>query len=243
MTGFWSAGLAGSAIPDSAILQYFANTYTGGDTTWVDDNSVADMTLTGGETSATLSDGNDSVAFNGTDDHGLIPLPQSLEDTSLTSHTFEITIQTTTTENFIKICGARNTDSNQEFAIWFNLDGSGNSNESHTAVDIRDDTGSLWRFGTDSQISPDLNDGNRHDITYRINDAGNNSADIIIDGTSVSLETSSTNSLTDFTSWDVEFAIGASNGGGSIGSYAEVDIGAIRWHNEAITEQTIDSYP
>jgi hypothetical protein len=224
------------------VLQYTGSIYSDGSTTWTDDNNVADMTLTGDENASTLSDGVASVKFNGTDDHGLITLPQSLEGSSLNAHTFEIAIQTTTTENFIQICGGRNTDSNQEFAVWFNLDGAGNSNGGHTAVDIRDDTGVLWRFGTDSQTSPNLNDGNRHDITYRINDAGNNSADIIIDGNSVSLETSSANSLTNFTSWDVDFAVGASNGGGSIGSYAAVNIGAIRWHDQATTEQTIDQY-
>jgi len=83
------------AIPDSVELQYFATNVTGGDTTWPDDNGVADMTLTGNKTDATLSDGGEALAFDGSTDFGSVTLPSTLEASSLNAFYIEFSTEYT----------------------------------------------------------------------------------------------------------------------------------------------------
>jgi len=114
-----SVDVSDGAIPDSVVVQHFATTLAQGETTWEDDatdDGSQDVSLTGDLQASTLSDGSESIVGDGTDDHGLVTLPSSLEGASLQSFSVEFALQTTSTAT-IRPAGIRNNDGNQPLTM------------------------------------------------------------------------------------------------------------------------------
>lgn len=230
---------AASAIPDSVVMQYFATTWSQGDGTWIDDNGVADMSIIGDMQDGTLSDGAESIHADGTDDHGEITLPSQFEGSGLTAFSVEAALETTTTDAS-NLIGLRESGANQFLEIWINRDGGLNINEGFIAMRLTDSNGNSLRFGPSN--NPNINDGSRHDISFIIHDSTANDAEIIIDGTSVSLTFSSTGGPSSFTTWGSPMQVWARNLDGSISNYLDAKQGAMRWHDQGISDQTIGDY-
>lgn len=238
--GEWVPILDVSAIPDSVVLQYYATTWSQVDGTWVDDAGTADMSITGDPQATTLSDGSESVTADGVDDYGTITLPAALSGSSLQDFSVEFAVEYSTS-NEAELCGSLNANGNQWLRIRLNTDESASTDAGNFHVILADDDGDRLRFSPAS--NPGLNDGSRHDLSIVINDASANDASVIIDGSSVSVTYNEQQAPNNFVSWDQSMAIWAENNNGSIRDYVEAAVGAIRWHDEAITSQTISDYP
>ena len=225
-------------IPDSVVMQYYASTWSESDSVWIDDAAVSDINLEGSHTSATLSDGSDSINGDGTNDYGTATLPSEFQGGSLNEFSVEVVVEYTDDDvgNYL---GLRNDDSDQTFRIVTNIDATTNLDEGNFAVLFGDDSDNRLYF--DANVDS-LNDGVRHNISIIINDAANNDADIIIDGESQNVNFVDTENPQNFTSWDRDCAFWARNDGGTIDEIFDGEIGAIRWHDEAIESQTIDEY-
>jgi len=232
---------AWTAIPDSVILQYFATTWTQGNTTWQDGAGTAEnISLSGGPTASTLSDGSESISFDGVDDYGLVTLPSELSGGSLNAFSLEFAVEYLHgNEGRVGI-----SDGTQEFRLQLNSDENFNSKDGKLNIRLVGDAGDAITFAPTN--NPGLNDGNRHDVSIIINDASNNDVGLIIDGSSVGVTLSSSytdGGITSFKSWTRDWAWGSYNSDGSLSDYSEMDTGAIRWHDQAITSQTIGDYP
>jgi len=225
-------------IPDSGVLQYFATTWTQGDATWTDDTNTANQSLSGNPQSGTLSDGADYVGFDGSDDYGQITLPTDLEGSSLQQCSFEIAFETTTTETISNIMGVE--QSGMEWFVEINRDSSFSFDSGQIYTYLRDSDTNL--LASEPSTSLNLNDGDRHDLTISY-DGPNNEISYIVDGTGYSSTYSSTDSPDNFTTWNQDMAIAANNNNGSFSRNADIDIGAIRFHDEFLTSQTISDYP
>lgn len=226
-----------SSIPDSLLMQYFGTSVSGGSLSWPDDNNVEDMTLTGDESDSTLSDGSDALNFDGDNDHGLIDLPAALEGSSLQEWSVEFSIQTTDSgEN--DLIGTRNSG-DQLLLVRMNSDEDFDPDEGNFVFTLRTSDG---RIDVSPTTNPSLNDGTRQDISLIINDSTQNDIDIIINGESVDLTFERATNPSDFGPWDEELGIAADNRPEGQFGFLEVDIGAIRWHDEAISGQTISDY-
>jgi len=227
----------GPAFPSSTVLQYFATSWTQGDATWDDITNTANQPLSGNPQSGTLSDGSEYVGFDGNDDYGRITLPSDLEGNSLERCSFEIAFQTTTTSTISNIMGVA--QSGMEWFVEINRNTSFNFDDGQIYTYLRDSDGEL--LGGEPSTSLNLNDGNRHDLTISY-DGPNNEISYIVDGTSYSSTYSSTDNPDNFGTWNQDIAIAADNNGGSFSRETDIDIGAIRFHNEFLTSQTISNY-
>lgn len=237
--GTWyGAHNALDVIPSSVVLQYYGDTYSGGDTTWTDDNGVQNMSLTGGETATTLSDSAEAVGFDGSSDGGGITMPTSLEGASLENSSLEFTVQYSHTDTDC-LFGINN-DGDQLLLIRPNADEGFNSEAGNMYMRIRDANANDLNFAFDTYTG--LNDGNRHDVSIIFNDTTANDVDVIVDGDNKALSFSATGGPNAFTSWDYDMGVARRNSTGSYIQNLACDIGAIRWHNEAITDQTIGDY-
>jgi len=198
------------------------------------------MSFNGGPTAATLSDGADSISGDGTDDHGLITLPNSLEGSSLQSFSIEFAIEHSTSSQSAAVYGARNSDVNQFLSCNLNLDVNANADVGNIRFNLTDDAGDRVTFAPSA--SPNLDDGTRHNVSVIYNDTSTNDVDVIIDGSSVALSFANQQSPSNFAAWDVDMAVWARNLGGSLSFYSDMEIGAMRWHDSAISSQTIGDY-
>lgn len=234
----------GPAIPDSVVMQNYATAWSQGDGTWADgatDDGSQDMTVVGDPQAGTLSDGSESVVWDGTDDHGLVSLPPELEGSSLNAFSIEMAMSWSHSNTIENHFGVRNSGNAQDLFGEINRDEGFNTAAGSFYLYLADQNDNILHVAPAS--NPGLNDGNRHDISIIVNDASNNDVDIIIDGSSVSVSTSNAQSPSNFGSWDSDMAVAARNNGGSIERNAEVDTGAWRWHDEGISQQTIGGYP
>jgi len=227
-------------IPDSVVLQYFATEYSQGDSTWPDDTETAAMSITGDPQDATLSDGSESLNFNGTDDEGLVTLPESLEGGDLNAFAVEFAFETSLADNDFDVVFGLVNDSGQGFRSFFNNDEDGNADGGNADFLLEDPTGNRFRFSFST--NPNLNDGSRHDLTIVIDDASNNNATLILDGSEETVAVGTAGSPSNFEAWDYDMGHAARNNQGSTDRHSDIEIGAIRWHDEAISNQTIDDY-
>jgi hypothetical protein len=235
MSGFLSSGIVNAtAIPDSVVMQYYATTWSQGDATWVDganSDGSQDMSITGDVQANTLSDGSDALGFDGADDYGSTTLPSSLEGSSLNSLSLEFALAWDHT-NTNYVAGLYN--GTQQIMVILNKNGGG-----RIRFRLDDTNGSSYEFDTQTAI----NDGNRHNVSFIINDASANDGKAIVDGSEVSLSTTTSTNPDSFTTWNYDFSWGARNIQGSFQDNTDVDIGAIRFHDSAINNQTISDYP
>ena len=243
--GLKESGLRGSlrnvsvgidAIPDNVVLQYFATNVSGGDATWLDDNGVANMSLTQGETSTTLSDGADALGFDGNSDEGLITLPESLEGDGLKSFAIEFSgaLNHDRTES---ITGHVNDNDGQILQIRFNFDEDFNEDPGNIYLRLDDKDGNRLQFAPSS--NPNLNDGQRHDVSLVINDSDENDVGIIIDGTNVSLSFRDQEGPSNFGPWESDMPISRDDFGVS---NLEWDLGAMRFWDSGIGQQSIGDF-
>lgn len=226
-------------IPDSVEMQYYGTTWSQGDTTWLDEKSNRDMSLTGDFQDATLSDDTEALSSDGTDDHGETTLPSTLEGTALVSFSAELAFEYTSSD-FHRLTGVRNTIGGQWFHISVGADANAGLDSGNMYVTLDDQDGSRLQFGPSS--NPNLNDGIRHNVSVIINDSSQNDVEMIIDGSSVDLTFDTTENPDNFGPWSYNLGTFASNNSGTIENYFDGKIGAIRWHDLAITEQTISDY-
>lgn len=230
--------LTRSAIPDSVVVQNIANTFSQGDGIWVDDateDGSQDMSITGDPQAGTLSDGSESVNFDGVDDYGQFTMPSELEGSGLNAFAVEFAFQHTTTGP-CSIAGIFGANNNLRYEL--NRDHQFNDDPGNILIRLDDQDGNQLRFAPSS--NPGLNDGNRHDLTVSIDDASANSATVIIDGSEVSLSFGSQQSPSNFGAWNNNMRVAARYYSG-VDFYADVDVGAYRWHDSPISEQTIQS--
>jgi len=227
-------------IPGSVVLQYFGDTYQQGSGVWVDDNGNEDMTLSGNPQSTTLSDGSDALLFDGSDDHGLSTLPGSLTGSGFNQFSVEGVLEYTGTrrEAWFGVTDFNNTP------LLFsrtNEDNDFNITSGKLSVLFRDANDNRLVIATTNDEG--LNDGTRHNITIKVNDASSADIEIIIDGTSVPISTNSSqnDNLTSFSSLNFDTAFGARNDAGTITDRFNGKIGAIRWH-DTNSGQTIGSF-
>lgn len=223
-------------IPSSVELQYYGDRFETGDNLWVDDTETVDMNIIGDPQSSQLSDGSESVKFDGSDDYGLITLPSSLEGSSLSSHTIEFAVDFTTTSDST-LLGFRNS-SDQRIKIEPNRNGSYNNDPGNLLFTFEDNSNNvdIFDIGTSN-----LDDGNRHDLTFIVNDSTVSDYTVIVDGNTQSLSFTSTGGPSSFESWDYDVGVSAFNNG-SISSISPINFGAIRWHSTNISDQTISNY-
>lgn len=232
-------------LADSIVLQYFATTWSQGDATWPDDNGIQDMSVNGDPQATTLSDGSDGIAWDGVDDWGQITFPSSLEGASLEQSAVEFSLQWSHSNTIEVLMGANNdtSSSTQLVTIELNRDQAFNTAAGNFYARILDQDGNGVHFAPSS--NPGLNDGGRHDISIIFDDLTQPTVSVIIDGSSVSLSFNGQDPADNLGTWAQDVGVAARNGDGGSATdrYAEVNIGAIRWHDEAISGQTIDSYP
>jgi len=236
-----SIKLEWSEIPDSAVLQYYADTWSSGDATWTDDLGNADISLNGGPSEGTLSDGSEAISTDGTDDRGELTLPAEFEGSSLNEFSIEVALQYSHSDE-TNWFGLRQGSTSQWIQVYANRDYTNASDAGNFYFTLKDNSDNTIWVGPSS--NPNINDGNRHDVSIIINDSTVPDVSIIIDGSSVSVsyDSSRQDSLSDFGTWDRPLQIWARDLDGPIGNYFAAEMGAMRWHDSAISEQTINYY-
>lgn len=232
-----------NAISDSVLVQHTAAGYSMGVSSIADDadaDGTQPLSLTGDPQAATLSDGSDSLAFDATDDYGAVTLPAEFEGSGLNSFAIEIAGQYSSNTGK---WGVGNNNNNQYIHFAPNEDTGFNSSAGTFTFRIKDiDSNELF---VEPSSNPSIDDGDRHDISLIVNDAANNDVDIILDGSTLSLNFASSQSPSNFGTWEDDFFYNAFNNQAidSIVKYQGGNVGAVRWHGQAITEQTIQGYP
>jgi len=227
-------------IPASAVLQYSATTFNQGDPTWQDDTGTADITLNGGPTDATLSDGSDAIGTDGIDDNGELTLPSQFEGAGLEQFSIEIATQFSHTNENI-FFGIRSEPNGQFIHLFANRDENNNRDTGNIQFLLSDQNAN--RMIVAPQTNPNLNDGNRHDITISVDDATTSSVSMIIDGSSVAVTNGESGNPSNFGSFPRPLRIWARDLDGSVGSFIQNEMGAMRWHDQSLSQQTISDYP
>jgi hypothetical protein len=216
---------------ESVVYQWRAEDYSSG-SDWNDTVVSETMSIVGSPTETTLSDGAQAVGFDGVDDAGLAAI---FSDVSISTGAWEMAFQTTETDVVLPF-GAQEGD--RSGYVTLNQDEAANTDEGNIRFVLADnDDNSLTAAPS---TNPGLNDGSRHNITWSF-DAPNNDVQIFIDGSSVSVAYDDQQSPDNFgTVGSEDYGFGARDGGGgTLGNYAEVDVGVWRFHDEQISEQTI----
>ena len=235
MSGFYSAGLF-DVIPDSVALQYSAETFEEGEG-WEDDTGTADMSVSGLSTT-TLSDGSDGVQGDGTDDHGLVDIPSSLEGSELSDFALEFRIESTTSD-FTRLFGTRNDGEEPSFQVFSNVDEAGSGDSGNIKLRIDDEDGNEFHIAFDE--APDLFDGNVHTVTFDVVDITDNSeCRVFFDGDEETIATGP-DDISDPSgiSWQYDIGHYARNDRGSIDQHFEGAFNIIRWHDVS-TGPTLD---
>jgi len=230
-------------IPDGVVMQYYASNYSEGDLTWVDDNNVQYMSLTGNEKSVKLSDGSDGIKFNGVDTGGIITLPNKLEGDSLLSFSIENVIQIDNDDR-ARIIRINNSNDDQFMNVSLNQAVSDYPQKGNILFDFRNSSESE-RVQCSLSETANINDGKRHDISIIINDLSEGDIKFIIDGNERedvvfrldAWPEGDRDSVSDPDTWDSDAQIGFED---EIEN--EVIIGAQIWYNKAIDSQNINNY-
>lgn len=228
-------------IPDSVVVQHYANTWSQGDSIWNDDVGSASVSLTGDFQDDTLSDGSESILGDGTDNYGAMTAPPELEGSSLQQFSYEIVLEASHTSSR-EYLGIQNNDTDQLLLLAINIDETNSADAGNLNFYFQDDSGSRIRCAPST--NPGINDGNRHDISWIVNDSTTADVELIIDGTSYSLNFDSSATLDNFTTWDGDILYWARrNDDQSVDGYWPGEIAADRWHDTNIPSQTINDYP
>lgn len=232
-------GVEGSAIPDSVAIQYSADSYTNGDSTWSDDatgDGSQDMSITGDPQETTLANGDPGVIGDATDDVGFTTLPSSLEGSSLTDFAIEMKFDYLTTGNYpiaindnsttgqaVQLIGERNENINDEVG--------------NMTFSLTDQSGN--RLDAAPTNNPSFDDGSTHTYSISVDDATTNSVSMWVDGSSVSVSTGTSEGPNDFTTWNNDIGFFARSLDGSGNGYSDTAFGIIRIHDQSISSPTL----
>jgi hypothetical protein len=224
-----------NAIPDSAILQYTADTYTTGDSVWKDDIGTSDMSITGDPQTSTLSDGTESVVWDGTGDLGRVTPPSTYEGSSLSAFAVEMELQYAATDAMVIHRAGSGGNTGQLLEMVLNVDSGFNNDAGNLFVRLDDQNDNTLQFAFSSFAG--LDDGNKHSITVSFDDPSNNAVTMIVDGSEKSVSKSQTRSPSSFTTWpdDLSFFADSDNNR----RYYEGSAGKIRIHDQALAGQTL----
>jgi hypothetical protein len=227
---------SGPDIPDSVVLQYYGTSYNQGDSSWTDDAGNSDMTISGDPQEGTLSDGSDALIWDDTDESGTVTPVAAMEGASLNSFAIEFALEYTSGD--IMAATFRQEGINQRIDFVLNVDESFSDDDGNIFVRLQDQDGDEFRCAFDTYSG--LNDGVRKNLSIIIDDASQNNVRIIVDGDSKALTFSTTENPSNFGSWsgDIAFFADVQNNR----RYFNGGVGAVRWHDEAISSQTIGDY-
>jgi len=239
------SGIVGStvgSIPDTVVHEFRATNFDTGDSVWTNSGPGTDASVVGDPQSVTHSDGAAAVEADGTDDHAEFDLGGDLEGSALTSFAVEFTIEYTADNDTAAPYGLINSDNEQRVYCYLDRAEDVTTEDDGNFVALMyDDSGN--RLFASPSSNPGLNDGNRHDVSIIYNDTASNDVTIIIDGTTQSVSFGQSESPSNFVAWDHNCGIFSLIGSdGTSGNYMAGKQGAIRWHDQAINEQTIDDY-
>lgn len=238
---FLLSGTRGDATSNGVVLQYFGTEFEELSNVWPDDTGTQDMDISGGPIETALSDSSQAVGFDGVDDVGETTAPPNLEGASLQSFSVEFAFQTTSeATDQPTLTGSNNDTDDQSLLVQINRDEGFSFESGNFIFRLQDAAGSSVRCSPSA--NPNINDGTRHDLSIIINDASANDVEIVLDGSNLDLAFGATESPSNFGTWEQPIATSAFQFAGSLQQYLECDIGAIRWHDEAIQEQTISDY-
>lgn len=225
-----------SAVPDSVVTQFDPSTFTTGDPTWDDDVRSNDMALAGDPQSVSLSNGDDGVEGDGSDDSGLHPMPAELSGSSLNSFAIEFPIETTETSDAVNYVGGRE-GSGQAIEMTANLNENFNTDDGNFFIAIDDDNGNNLRFSPST--SPNINDGSRHTILLNVLDAANNNVEVYVDGSTVSLSYAVQGGPSSWIDWTQDMGWFSRHQNGTVERHAAVSFGTIRLHETSISGPTL----
>ena len=219
-----------TAIPDSAIYYWDPGNFA---SPWTDEVIGEDMTINGGLSSNTFSDGSDAVLGDGVDDYGTA----GATDIFYNSMSLEIELSTTTTSVDFPFGLLEGTAPGELiYYIYLNQDGNFNDDDGRFTLFISDG-GGIGALAFSYNLP--FNDGNKHKVSFIINDAAQNDVDMIVDGQSVtpSLDRANGPNISGKVS-SVNPMYFARNVDGPQ-DYFSGKLGKIVHHDEAITKQTI----
>ena len=229
-----------SAIPDGLGLQYSATTWSENDSEWQDDTDTSNMSNMSSFSEATLSDGSDAIEGDGVDDHGLIPLPDDFEGDSLKEFAIEFCVQyDDDTGSAWHVLGFSDEDSGQWIQATLNQDNFDDS-AGNLTFRLEDTNGNVLQASPES--NPNLDDGQRHDVSIIVSDSTNSNMSIVIDGNDQNLNFNDQGDPFEFTVWSDDLPTWARRRP-DIEQNAPIKIGAFRFWTEDPSEQTINEYP
>jgi hypothetical protein len=223
-------------LAGGAVYQWNPATFSTGDSTWTDDLQGEVMDITGNPQSVTLANGNPGIQGDGNDDVGLADIAPELLATS-----FSVEWEIDQSLDLGHILGVRESGGSA-FFVSVNGDESVNEDLGNFAVSISSGGAEV---SDSTNISPSTNpnfdDGNTHKVTFIANDTTADDYEIIIDGSNVSVSLEATNNPSPG-QLSVDVAYFANNDfqfGSGPRLFSDSALGLTRWHDQAITRQTI----
>lgn len=185
--------------------------------------------------------GTTAPSFDGADDYTETPVPIGPE---LNSFAFSVWIQTTSTTQSTAT-GVFNDDLTTAYQFRLNTDATGSESSDDLQLYIRDST-------TPSSVSPALrvgttgnatsfNDGSFHHLVFNVVDASNNSAEIWLDGTSLSLTFDQTDGPSSFNAFNYTPVVGARNVRGAIDRFTNAALADARFYSSSLSGTEIQT--
>jgi len=222
-----TADLPSNAIPDSAIYWWDPSAFA---SPWVDEVVSESMTINGGLSSTTFGDGSDAVSGDGNDGHGLA----ANRDVLYNSMSIEVEISSTTTSAAF-ILGSNDNTNGITCMIMFNQDGDFNYIDGSMALFLSDET-NQFSFSYDGGF----NDGNKHKVSFIVNDATTSDASMIVDGSTVTPTVDRADGV-NFSGLTLNYdmAYWARNFTGTVKDFYNGKLGKIAFHDTNIQNQTI----
>jgi hypothetical protein len=227
-------------VPSSAVLSYNPLTFSVGDSEWVDRATPEEnMSLTGSFDAVQLSNGGYAVQpSSSTGNYGATTMPASLEGSSLENFAVEFELEYSDGSTSFSVMGADNNGSSQTVGVALNFNFSTATPEAGQVGFILQDNSSNTLYGS-PDISPNLDDSNKHTIVIDVIDSTSNDVDIYIDGVKETVSFALAESPSDFGSWDVDMVTFGINDGGTYVSYYPGKLGTVRWHDRSIGGSTL----
>jgi hypothetical protein len=168
-------------------------------------------------------------------------MPPELDGSNLTDWAVEFVVEYTNTNTFDHHFGTETTNGNQTLGLQTDIDEGGNTDNGNFRFRFFDSDQN--GFSLSPTTNPNLDDGNRHDVTISIDDSTTQSVTIIIDGSEVSISFNANSAADNFTTWDQDMAVWArQDSSGSVAKDNQAAYGAWRWHKTPISSQTINDY-
>jgi hypothetical protein len=225
-----SEGIAigvGPVTPSSVKYQWTAKNFAD---PWPADVGGVDMTINGGLSTSSMNNGETGVLGDGSDDSALAPIADIGKD--LNSCAWEFDCQYSSGGGWEVIGHQR-----PWFEWRFDNDHNFNSDNGNIVVNIASTSQNRLTFAPTN--NPGLDDGNVHKISILLNDLPNNDAEMIIDGSNLSLSYRDKQNPSISSNIANTPAFWGRNASGSIGFNFGGYHSIFRIHDEPISSQTI----